>query len=518
MKRIFALILSFALLLSCLVLPAGAMFDPSPVYQVQAQSAYIVNTDTNIIVYEKDSTKQVSAGGLTKYMTIALVLTNYADQLDNTFQMPFAISDYVHNTSNADMRSNETFTYREALYAMVTRNANEAAMGLAYTLSGGDLDGWVSQMNALSQRIGTTNSTWTDACGIDSGNVTCAVDMYLILRYLMSFDAFVEISGVPTFTMPAKEKHRSPSVLVSQNAALSKSSGGNYYRSAMQGGMCDVTAYKKDSGNQSYVSWANQDGATYIFCVMQSPDTCDTFGYANRRPALYETVRLIDWVRHLFHPGRTGHRPGAGRDPGEVFRRHRHPAAVSGRQHDDPAALHRRRQRDPEVFPPAGLRLCAHPAGRRGGHRGAEAGGRDHRRGEPDRRAGCGPERPAAHRGQDPRISGQSVSEGGHRAERAQRRHLRALAAAQPLEPPPPHPEDPPPLTGSRISKKRPGSLPASGAFGCASRSRTYDGGVKVPCLTAWRWRIVQNSISYFPDFHKRHRHVFFRAEADLLS
>ena len=300
MKRIFALILSFVLLLSCLVLPVGAMFDPSPVYQVQAQSAYIVNTDTNIIVYDKDSTKQVSAGGLTKYMTIALVLTNYADQLDNTFQMPFAISDYVYNTNNADMRSNETFTYREALYAMVTRNANEAAMGLAYALSGGDLAGWVSQMNALSQRIGTTNSTWTDACGIDSGNVTCAVDMYLILRYLMSFDSFVEISGAATFTMPAKERHSSPSILVSQNAALNKASGGAYYTSAMQGGMCDVISYKNDSGSQSYVSWANKNGATYIFCVMQSPDSCDDFGYANRRPALYETVRLIDWVYDSF--------------------------------------------------------------------------------------------------------------------------------------------------------------------------------------------------------------------------
>ena len=41
MKRIFALVLSFAVLFSCLVLPAGAMFDPTPVYQVQAQSAYI---------------------------------------------------------------------------------------------------------------------------------------------------------------------------------------------------------------------------------------------------------------------------------------------------------------------------------------------------------------------------------------------------------------------------------------------------------------------------------------------
>ena len=300
MKRIFALFLSFAVLFSCLSVTAGAMFDPSPVYDVKAQSAYVVNTDTNIIVYEKDSQKQVSAGGLTKYMTIALLLTNYADQLDNTFQMPFAISDYVHSTDNADMRSNETFTYREAIYAMVTRNANEAAMGLAYSLSGGDLAGWVSQMNTLSQRIGTTNSTWTDACGLDSGNVTTAVDMYLILRYLMSFDAFVEISSAPTFTMPAKEKHAKSFVLLSQNVALNKTSGGQFYRSAMQGGMCDVMAYKNDNGNQSYVSWANKNGSTYLFCIMQSPDTCDDYGYANRRPALYETVHLIDWVFDSF--------------------------------------------------------------------------------------------------------------------------------------------------------------------------------------------------------------------------
>ena len=300
MKRIFALVLSFAVLFSCLLLPAGAMFDPTPVYQVQAQSAYIANTDTNIIVYDKDSTKQVSAGGLTKYMTIALLLTNYADHLDDTFQMPFAISDYVHNSDNADMRSNETFTYREAVYAMLLRNANEAAMGLAYSLSGGDLAGWVSQMNTLSQRIGTTGSTWTDACGLDSGNVTTAVDMYLILRYLMSFDAFVDISSAPTFTMPAKEKHTKSFVLLNQNVALNKTSGGSFYRKSMQGGMCDVMAYKNDHGDQSYVSWANQDGSTYIFCIMQSPDTCDTYGYANRRPALYETTRLIDWVFQSF--------------------------------------------------------------------------------------------------------------------------------------------------------------------------------------------------------------------------
>ena len=62
MKRIFALFLSFAVLFSCLSVTAGAMFDPSLFYEVQARSAYIVNTGTNIIVYDKDSSRQVSAG------------------------------------------------------------------------------------------------------------------------------------------------------------------------------------------------------------------------------------------------------------------------------------------------------------------------------------------------------------------------------------------------------------------------------------------------------------------------
>ncbi len=301
MKRFLALILSFSLMICCLAAPAGAVYDPSTVYEVQAASAYIVNTDTNIIIYEKNSTEQVYAGGLTKLMCAALVFSNYADQLDSyTFQMPFAVSDYVYGTDNADMRSGETFTIREALYAMLLRNANDAAMGLAYQLSGNDLSGWVSQMNTLSRAIGTTASTWTDACGLDTGNTTNAVDMYLILRYLMSFDAFAEIAGAATFEMPAKERHSKSFILTNQNVALNRSAGGKFYRSAMRGGMCDVMAYKNDSGTQSYVSWASEGGETYIFCIMGSPDSCDDYGYSNRRPALYETTKLIDWVYDSF--------------------------------------------------------------------------------------------------------------------------------------------------------------------------------------------------------------------------
>ena len=41
----------------------------------------------------------------------------------------------------------------------------------------------------------------------------------------------------------------------------------------------------------------------------------------------------------------------------------------------------------------------------------------------------------------------------------------------------------------------RSGQLSYSSILNCASRSRTYDGGVKVPCLTAWRWRIKSSEV-----------------------
>lgn len=302
MKRFAAALLAVCLIVPLLALPAQAVgYDPSTVYEVQAESAFVVNTDTNIIIYEKDPERQVAAKGLTKLMTIALILTNYGDALDTTtVTQPLAISDYVQGTSHADIRIGETLTLRQAMYAMMLRNANEAAMTAAYCLSGNDLTGWVSQMNSLSQRIGTTGSSWTDACGIDSGNVTTARDMYLILRYLMGFDAFVEIAGTYNYELPANAKHANSYLIQNQNVMISQSSGGKFYREAVRGGKTDVVGYVKDNGTQSLVSWATQNGETYIFCVMNSPDSCDDFGYSTRRPALYETAQLVDWVYKSF--------------------------------------------------------------------------------------------------------------------------------------------------------------------------------------------------------------------------
>ena len=303
MKRFFSIALAVLLTAVCAVPAFAVGYDPSTTYNVQAESAYVVNADTNVIIYEKNSEAQVKAGGLTKLMTIALILTHYEDALDTTpILMPSAVSDYVYKTTSADVRAGETYTLREMMYAMLLPNGNDAAQGTAYVLSGEDLSGWYSQMNALSRKIGARDSVWTDACGIDDGNLTTAKDMYLILRYLMDFDAFVEIAGSYQFQMPANTKHANPFYITSTNKMLTKGQSPQYYRKAMMGGKTDVSGAYPDKGitTQSMVSWANQDGSTYIFSVMNSPYTCDDYGYSTLRPALYETGKLMDWVFDNF--------------------------------------------------------------------------------------------------------------------------------------------------------------------------------------------------------------------------
>ena len=88
MKKFCAILFSFVLVLM-LALPVAAedaagesdsLFDTAPA--LTAPAGYVVNLDTNIVVYEKNSETQLSAASLTKMMTTLLLLENYQDQLD----------------------------------------------------------------------------------------------------------------------------------------------------------------------------------------------------------------------------------------------------------------------------------------------------------------------------------------------------------------------------------------------------------------------------------------------------
>ena len=294
LKKIFAAALAVVLLAPALATPAAAMSGYDPDFEVTAEAAYIVNLDTNLVVYEKNSETPLVAGSLTKLMTMILLLKNYQDQLDTiTVTAPGYIYDYLYGkgASSADIRRGETHTLRTLLYAMEVQSGNEAAYIVADYMGGGSIDNFVAMMNAEAEAIGCTGTTFTDPCGLDEGNITTARDSYLLLRAAMEYDAFVEAAGVYTWQVPQSSAHDAPYTIISTNRMISSAS--ELYRSYTQGGKTGSLS----SGWQNFASWHTQDGETYISVLMHSSDEI------GNTPAEIETGQLMDWAFATFGVG-----------------------------------------------------------------------------------------------------------------------------------------------------------------------------------------------------------------------
>lgn len=298
MKKICSVFLVLVILVGAALLPAGAV-GYTPSFEVYAEAAYIVNLDTNIIVYEKESETPMVAASLVKMMTCILMLESYQDQLDSiSVASPAYIYDilYGKNASTADIRSGETVTLRQLLYAMLLPSGNEAAYMVADYMGGGSIDNFVARMNSTAQKLGCTGTVFTDPCGLDEGNMITARDAYLILRYAMSFDAFVEACGTPSYYMGENPRYASGTYyLHTTNKMLPGANGAEFTRSYNQGGKTGTLG-----DWQNFAGWHTQNGETYISVVLHSPDSCEPYDYPTERPALYETGELMDWIYDTF--------------------------------------------------------------------------------------------------------------------------------------------------------------------------------------------------------------------------
>ena len=220
MKKFFSVFITLLLVLA-FAMPAAAEGQSSALSvegapELTAPAAYVVNLDTNIVVYDKNSETPLQAASLTKMMTTLLLLENYQDQLDTiSVTAPSYIYDLIWekttNASTADIRKGETQTLRNLLYAMMLPSANEAALAVAELIGGGSSSNFVAMMNDEAARIGCTGTTFADPCGLDTNNVTTARDAYLILRALTAYDVFATVAGTPTYDMGTNSRYTTPS-------------------------------------------------------------------------------------------------------------------------------------------------------------------------------------------------------------------------------------------------------------------------------------------------------------------
>ena len=306
MKRFCAVLCAFVLVI-VLGLPVaaeginGSAAGIAP--DIMAPAAYVVNLDTNIVVYEKNSETQLSAASLTKMMTTLLLLENYQDQLDSiSLTAPSYIYDLIWeqstNASTADIRRGETQSLRNLLYAMLLPSGNEAAYIVADYMGDGSIDNFVAMMNDEAKAVGCTGTTFVDPCGLNPNNITTARDAYLILRALTAYDVFATVIATPSYDMGTNDRYTTPGTYIIQNTDKLVTNS-SYHRDYTRGGKTGSLGEW-----QNFAGWHTQDGETYVSVVLHSPKTDE-----DPRPALTETAELMDWAFATYDADPEGMRP-----------------------------------------------------------------------------------------------------------------------------------------------------------------------------------------------------------------
>ena len=280
MKRALVIIVCLSILFTIFVSPVSAA---SPGFDFPAEYAYLVNTDTGTVVYEKNGDEKAYPASLTKIMTaiIALEKTQNLDAMDVKAPAYIFNEFYGIGVSNAEIARGEVFTMRELLYALMLNSACEAASIIADHVGGGSIEAFVDMMNDKAKEIGAVNTNFVNAHGLfDENQYTTPHDMYLIAKYAMSVPGFMEIASTKNYTIEANEL-RTQKNLVHTNRMLFSTS--SYYMPEMKG---IKTGTLEESG-RNLVTTAGYDGYNYL-CVIMGGEYSDSASHYKSTQALYE--------------------------------------------------------------------------------------------------------------------------------------------------------------------------------------------------------------------------------------
>ena len=222
----------------------SSMFVDKISYTSSAKSAYLMETTTGRILYEKNSEQKLPMASTTKIVTAITVLDN-CENLDEV----------VNIKSNSVGIEGTSIYLREGelLYGLMLRSGNDASVALANHI-GGSVENFCSMMNKLATDLGLENSNFVNPHGLDTeGHYTTAHDLAVITAYALRNEEFAKIVSTKNIVIGQGESRRS---LANKNRLL-----GN-----LDGCIGVKTGFTNDAG-RCLVSACDRDGLKLV-CVV----------------------------------------------------------------------------------------------------------------------------------------------------------------------------------------------------------------------------------------------------------
>ncbi len=210
-RRIISVFLLSVLLTGLFLTPqAAAATKAATPPKVKAEAALLVDTDNDVVLFDKNAHQKMYPASITKVMT-ALLVSEAIDRGDLKLKQKITVSKNSllgldPDGSSAGIEADEVLTVEQLLYCMLLVSANEACHILAETVDG-SVDKFVQHMNQRAKELGCEGTHFVNPSGLHSNDhYTTAWDIYRIAREFMKHDTLMVICNSVSYVVPATNK------------------------------------------------------------------------------------------------------------------------------------------------------------------------------------------------------------------------------------------------------------------------------------------------------------------------
>lgn len=238
-------------------------------------AAILIDADNGNVLYELEANQSWYPASLTKLMTLYVTFEALeSGRLHLTRQLNVSSHAARQPTSKLGLRTWETIAVEDAIIAIITRSANDAAVVLGEAISGNERQ-FAIKMTTTAHRLGMLGSHFMNATGLPHDwQTTSAHDMGLLaMRIIRDFPQYYGYFGMESFYFNGRDLR-----------------GINKFVSHYPGAEGMKTGYTCGSG-YNLVASANQYGKRLIGVVLGGMTSAERYehmfmmmdmGYSNR--------------------------------------------------------------------------------------------------------------------------------------------------------------------------------------------------------------------------------------------
>lgn len=156
-------------------------------HATERYAALVVETTTGKVLFEQNAQARRHPASLTKMMTLYMAF-EALQRGRLTLKTPLRVSQRAASRppTKLGVKAGDTLTVEQAILALITRSANDAATVLAEALGKSEY-AFAQQMTQKAHALGMKNTQFRNASGLpDRQQVTTAWDMYRLARALQT--------------------------------------------------------------------------------------------------------------------------------------------------------------------------------------------------------------------------------------------------------------------------------------------------------------------------------------------